>query len=72
MTMHYGHQDILDAAEDIGDGWRKAVITLTGEDTVYSGLSGKWDFRGPGTVTYMMSPAGWHVTPSESVSKRYK
>lgn len=69
--MHYGHADILAAGEDIGEGWTKAVITLEPGDTAHSGLSSKWDFAGPGEVTYLMHPSGWHVTPGDTITKSY-
>ena len=70
--MHYDHQAIMDAGEDIGEGWKKAVITLGPEDSAYSAVSTKYDFKGPGEVTYMMHPSGWDVRPSEAVNKLYR
>ena len=45
--MHYDHQAIMDAGEDIGEGWKKAVITLGAEDSAYSAVSTKYDFKVP-------------------------
>ncbi|QHB36985.1 hypothetical protein SEA_ROARY_94 [Mycobacterium phage Roary] len=70
--MHYSHGDILEAGEDLGEGWRKAVIVLEAGDTAHSALSGKWDFAGPGTVEYLMHPSGWTVSPSPTITRHYR
>lgn len=69
--MHYTHDDIMAAGEDLGERWSKAIITLNADDTAHSALSTKWDFAGPGTVEYLMHPSGWQVSASETVSKHY-
>ncbi|MDE8647639.1 hypothetical protein PXH69_21930 [Rhodococcus qingshengii] len=69
--MHYDHQAIMDAGEDIGEGWKKAVITLAEGDSAYSGVSSKWDYSGPGVVVYRMHPSGWEISPSDGAGRRY-
>ena len=69
--MHYSFEDILDRAEDIGDGYRKTTVTLGPEDTAHSALSTKWDLQGPGEVTYLIHPSGITVGPSETITRAF-
>lgn len=69
--MHYSHQDIVDNARDLGEGWSRTDLVLGEEDTAHSALSSKWDFQGPGEITYMMHASGWTVRPSETISRSY-
>lgn len=69
--MHYTSTDIVAQAEPAGNGWSKAVLKLAEGDTAYSGVSAKYDWRGPGTVTYMIHGSGWTITP-EGVTRRHR
>jgi len=68
--MHYTQKDIEAAAEDLGDGYRKSVITLKRVDTAVSMVSTKWHFGGPGTVEYLIHRSGWEVRPSGGCHQR--
>ena len=70
--MHYSYDDIVAASTDLGQGYRKAVITLAEGDTASSQLSAKWDFGGPGTVEYLIHKSGWTITPSDTIYKHYR
>lgn len=69
--MHYTGKMILDTATDIGEGWRRTELTLTGDDTADSAVSSKWNFRGPGAVTYLIHASGWHVTSDPTITRSY-
>ncbi|QDH93038.1 hypothetical protein SEA_STEPHIG9_93 [Mycobacterium phage Stephig9] len=69
--MHYSWQDIMDKSRDLGEGWRRTDLVLGEEDTAHSALSTKWDFQGPGEVTYMIHASGWTVHPSGTLSRAY-
>lgn len=69
--MHYSHADILELAQCIGEGWKRTTLTLEEGDTAHSGLSTKWDFAGPGEVTYLIHPSGWHITPGEGITQHF-
>jgi hypothetical protein len=54
---HWTQQQVLDEAEPIGDGWKRAVIILVDEDdTSWYPASGKAQYRGPGGVKYLIHP----------------
>ncbi|MBM4654009.1 hypothetical protein GS896_27555 [Rhodococcus hoagii] len=67
--MHYDQAAIMAAGEDLGQGWSKTVVKLDEGDTAYSGVSTKYDFRGPGEVAYMMHASGWNVDPSDTITR---
>lgn len=69
--MHYSAEVIETAAVDIGDGYREAVITLAKGDTAESFLSDKWQFGGVGSVSYLMHPSGYSVSPGNGINKLY-
>ncbi|AQP30923.1 hypothetical protein SEA_ANGRYORCHARD_61 [Rhodococcus phage AngryOrchard] len=69
--MHYGFNEILETAEPIGDGYKKAVILLVEGDTAYPAISTKWVFAGSGEITYLIHPSGWHVTADDEIRKHY-
>ena len=69
--VHFSTEDIIARAVPIGEGWKKAEIELASGDTAVSPGSTKWVFLGPGTITYLIHPSGWDVTPSEHVSRTY-
>jgi hypothetical protein len=69
--VHYDANAIEQAAVDIGDGYREAVITLAKGDTAESFLSDKWQFGGVGSVSYLMHPSGYTVSPGNGINKMY-
>lgn len=67
--MHYTQQDIIDRSHTLGSGWTKATVELGVGDTTESAVSTKWDYVGPGTVTYMIHASGWDVRPDDTVGR---
>ena len=71
---HYRYDDIVAAAEDLGEGWSRATIELNEGDIVESCLSSKWDFRaygGPATIEYLIAPGGITVTIKDGSPGRH-
>lgn len=68
--MHYGNREIASAAEDLGDGVKRAVLTLAKGDTA-AAVSDKWVLAGPGEVEYLMGASGWTISPSDTITKQY-
>ncbi len=69
---HYNQAAVFELATDIGDGWRESVLTLAKDDTAWSALSSKWDFRGPGKVVYLIHRSGIEVRPDDTIKRRYR
>lgn len=70
--MHYDQSAIQDRAEDIGEGWSRTILTLGADDTAHSAVSGKWDYRGPGQIKYLIHPSGWTVEPGDTLTRIYR
>ncbi|CAM4326235.1 Minor tail protein [Nocardia ninae] len=70
--MHYDWAQILASAEDLGEGWKKAVVVLKEGDSAHSPLSSKWDFQGAGEITYKIHPSGVDVSVGNGIRKSYK
>lgn len=68
-TLHFDQSDILDRAEDIGNGWRRTTLDLGQDDSAYSGVSTKWEFRGPGRVDYLIHPSGWQISTAGPITR---
>lgn len=64
---HYDFDSILATAHDIGEGWRKNEIKLVEGDTAYNPGSTKWNFAGPGVVTYFIHPSGWTYRTTDNI-----
>jgi hypothetical protein len=72
QPVHHDWASICEAAVDIGEGWRKHVVALGIEDSAHSPMSSKWNFHGPGEITYLIHPSGIDVQVSGRVRKTYK
>jgi hypothetical protein len=57
---HYTYEFIKAMAVGEDDNYAETVLTLERGDTAYCGASTKWDWAGPGTVTYAIYPTGWN------------
>ncbi|PBC38501.1 hypothetical protein CJ179_38550 [Rhodococcus sp. ACS1] len=68
---HIDYNGMLERGEDIGGGYKKAVIVLGEGDTVDSAVSTKWAFMGPGTVEFLIHGSGIEVCPDGQVMKSY-
>lgn len=71
MAQTFTGEDLKARATDLGDGWSQCVLVLEAGDVAPSGVSTKYDWQGPGTVTYLMHAAGWTVTP-DGVTRRHR
>ncbi len=68
--MHYGPEQIIDLAKPAGNGWTRTELTLQEDDTAHCGASTKWQWKGPGTVTYLIHPSGWTEDSTASRTPR--
>lgn len=55
---HYTHDDIVGAAQPVGDGWVRTTVTLWDGDTAYLPGTTKYVVAGPGQVIYLVHPSG--------------
>ncbi|MGW0245080.1 hypothetical protein ACWDYH_00420 [Nocardia goodfellowii] len=69
---HYSEAEILEAAHGIGENWKKTVISLGTKETAYRPDSTKWDYLGPGEITYRVHPSGWSVEVADTITRATK
>jgi hypothetical protein len=73
---HWSQKDIMEVAEDIGDGYSEATITLYHGDTAYYPGSTKKTFRTyydqSGEVRYLIHAMGWRYEYDNAVYAGYK
>lgn len=60
--MHVTFDKVLDAATDIGEGYRKATVTLAEGDTLWCPGSTKKVLRGAGEYTFLIHASGVELT----------
>lgn len=58
MIMHYTSAQVIALAKDIGGGYKRAIVTIGGEDTIDVPTSTKWFLRGPANVQWLIHPSG--------------
>ena len=59
--QHYGHSAVMAASVDIGQGWRRASITLADGDTLWNPYSTKKHLAGAGEWKFLIHPSGIEV-----------
>lgn len=65
--MHYDLAALKEQSVHVGDGWRKASITLRDGDTSYHPASGKAVFGGAGDIDYYIHPTSVNALSSPGV-----
>lgn len=58
---HLGHAEVMAAAVDIGEGWKRATITLAEGDTLWNPYSTKKHYTGAGTWSFLIHPSSLEV-----------
>lgn len=71
MGKHIDHDDILSAATELEDNYRKLTVVLEEGDTAYAPGSTKKVFTGPGEIIYYIHPTGWVAHPSITIGTKY-
>lgn len=60
--MHVTFDKVLDAATDIGEGYRKATVTLAEGDTIWCPTSTKKVLTGAGDYVFLIHPSSVELT----------
>lgn len=72
LNKHYAYDRILAVGKDIGEGYKRARISLGEGDTAYYPGSSKHVFVGPGAIAYTIHAMGWTVECDQTVTASYR